>query len=81
MFDNTPTPTGLTVTDVNPRELSAVVDETVGTLTITLPLTGGVLSKSGKTLVIATTRGNIKPEGCEWSGRQVTIGVNAYVKR
>jgi len=37
-------------------------------------------SASGKTLVVATTRGNIQPHATV-NGKLVTIGVNAYVPR
>lgn len=37
-------------------------------------------SASGKTLVIATTRGNIKTELAH-QGKQVVIGLNAYIPR
>ena len=37
-------------------------------------------SASGKTLVVATTKGNV-PTTCEVDGKPVVIGLNAYVKR
>ena len=46
-------------------------------LTITLPVEARK-SASGKTLVIASTRGNIRT-GLEYKGEQVFLGVNAYV--
>lgn len=36
-------------------------------------------SKSGKSLVLASTSGNVKPQGLTYKGKQVTIGLNAYV--
>jgi hypothetical protein len=36
-------------------------------------------SKSGKNLVLASTHGNEKTT-TEYKGKQITIGVNAYVK-
>jgi hypothetical protein len=46
------------------------------TLTIELPVEP-VASKSGKSLVIASTRGN-QPTTVEFNGKPITIGVNAY---
>ena len=37
-------------------------------------------SASGKTLVVATTRGNMVTEA-KVDGKPVTVGVNAYIKR
>lgn len=37
-------------------------------------------SKSGKTLVIASTHGN-QATTCEVNGKAVVVGVNAYIKR
>jgi len=37
-------------------------------------------SASGKTLVVATTRGNIQTDA-KVNGKPVTIGVNAYIPR
>ena len=37
-------------------------------------------SASGKTLVVASTHGNIKTE-CEIDGKPVVIGINAYIKK
>jgi len=37
-------------------------------------------SASGKTLVVASSRGNKKTE-CEVNGKPVIIGLNAYIKR
>jgi hypothetical protein len=37
-------------------------------------------SASGKSLVIASTHGNVKT-GCIYEGKEVTIGLNAYVKQ
>jgi len=37
-------------------------------------------SSSGKTLVVASTRGNIVTD-VEIDGKPVTIGLNAYIKR
>jgi len=36
-------------------------------------------SKSGKTTVVASSNGN-KPTTCEYKGKPLVVGVNAYVK-
>lgn len=51
-----------------------------GNLVITLPLQTPTASASGKTLVVASTRGNVKTD-VVIDGKQVTIGVNAYIPR
>jgi hypothetical protein len=38
------------------------------------------ISKTGKSLVLASTHGNV-PTKCEYEGKLVVIGLNAYVKR
>ena len=55
------------------------VDKKAGTLTIVLPLQDARPSKSGKTMVIATTNGNVETDA-SYDGKSVTIGVNAYYK-
>jgi len=37
-------------------------------------------SASGKTLVVASTHGNVKTN-CQINGKDVTIGLNAYIHR
>ena len=50
-------------------------------LVIRLPLhRPPVLSSSGKSLVVASTRGNQKSEAVV-DGQRVTVGVNAYIPR
>lgn len=49
-----------------------------GALVITVPMQKPTLSASGKTLVIATTHGNV-PTTLVVDGKPVTIGVNAYI--
>ena len=39
-----------------------------------------VLSKSGKTMLVASSHGNQKTNA-EVDGKQITIGLNAYVNR
>lgn len=54
--------------------------EIVGTnLVITIPMQEPAPSASGKTLVVASTRGNMATTAIV-NGKPVTIGVNAYIK-
>lgn len=55
------------------------IDEKKKTLTIVLDLQEPERSASGKTMVIATTRGNQTTEA-RFQGRPITVGVNAYYK-
>ncbi len=50
-----------------------------GNLIVTLPISPHS-SKSGKTLVIASSGGNI-PTTCEYDEKVVIVGINAYVKK
>ena len=56
--------------------MKVTLNEKAGTLTVVLPLTPGP-SKSGKSLVIASTRGN-QTTTAVFNGKPVTLGVNAY---
>ena len=56
--------------------MKVTLNEKAGTLTVVLPLTPGP-SKSGKSLVIASTRGN-QTTPATFDGKPVTLGVNAY---
>jgi len=47
-------------------------------LIIDMPLEKPHPSRSGKTLTVASTYGNIKT-GVKVSGKEVTVGVNAYI--
>lgn len=49
-------------------------------LVIRIPLQAPAPSASGKTLIVASTRGNVKTTALV-DGKPVTVGVNAYVKR
>jgi len=52
-----------------------------GNLVITIPVNDPpVDSKSGKSRIIASTNGNIRP-GLQVDGEAVVIGLNAYVKK
>ena len=48
-------------------------------LVVTIPLNTPRPSSSGKTLVVATSGGNIVT-GALVNGKNVTIGLNAYIK-
>lgn len=52
-----------------------------GNLVITIPVANPPEpSKSGKTLLVATTGGNVKTAAlCQ--GKPITIGLNAYISR
>lgn len=49
-------------------------------MTIVIPMQPATPSKSGKTLVVATTNGNQKTAATV-DGKPVTIGLNAYIGR
>jgi len=50
-----------------------------GNLVITIPLQKPTPSATGKTLVVATTHGNMVTTATV-DGKPVTIGLNAYIK-
>ena len=50
-----------------------------GNLIVTIPMQTPTRSASGKTLVVASTRGNKTTEALV-DGKPVTIGLNAYIK-
>ena len=56
--------------------MKVTINEKAGTVTVVLPLTPGP-SKSGKSMVIASTRGN-QTSTAVFNGKPVTVGVNAY---
>lgn len=49
-------------------------------LVIRMPLQEPKPSSSGKTLIVATTSGNIQA-GVEIDGKPVYLGLNAYIKK
>lgn len=49
-------------------------------LVIRLPLETPKLSGSGKTMLVATTRGNVSTDAMV-HGKNITIGVNAYIPK
>ena len=57
----------------------ARIDEENKTLTLVLDLQEPTPSASGKTLVVATTHGNV-PTEVQIQGKPVTVGVNAYIR-
>jgi|TARA_R100000687_G_scaffold73816_1_gene64565 hypothetical protein len=56
--------------------MKVTINEKAGTMTVVLPLSPGP-SKSGKSIVIASTRGN-QTSTATFNGKPVTVGVNAY---
>jgi len=60
--------------------MKVTIDEKTKIMTITISLQTPELSKSGKTLVVASTHGN-KVVDAMVSGKPVTIGLNAYISR
>ena len=51
-----------------------------GKLIISIDMQEPTPSASGKTLVVATTHGNVTTE-CLVDGKNVVIGLNAYIKK
>lgn len=59
-------------------EIKATIND--GILTIQIPTQTPTPSASGKTLVIASTRGNITTTATV-DGKPVKLGVNAYIQK
>ena len=59
--------------------MKVTIDEKKKVMTIEIPLQEPTPSASGKTKVIATTRGNVDT-GATYAGQPVRIGINAYIK-
>ena len=57
-----------------------VVDEKAKTLTLVLDLEEPTPSASGKTLVVASTRGNARTDA-QVNGKTLVVGVNAYAAK
>lgn len=51
-----------------------------GNLVITIPMQEPTPSASGKTLVVATSSGN-RETTAKVNGKNITVGVNAYIKK
>jgi hypothetical protein len=61
------------------KDMSVQVED--GMLVIRLPINKPLKSSaSGKSKIVASTRGNKVFEDCEFEGTPVTVGVNAYIK-
>ena len=56
------------------------VDIKDNNMVITIPMGTPTPSASGKTLVVASTRGNVVTDAMI-DGKPVVVGVNAYIKR
>lgn len=61
------------------KAITVKVDEKAGVATITVPLGKAVASKSGKSMVVASTNGNV-PAGASYKGNELTLGLNLYYK-
>ena len=57
----------------------AKIDEQAKTITLVLDLQEPTPSSSGKTLVVASTHGNV-PTDVQVDGKSVIVGVNAYIR-
>jgi hypothetical protein len=66
--------------DINLRRIDTMKAEIKGgNLILTLPLSESPApSKSGKTLVVASTRGNQETQ-VQVKGKNIVVGVNAYI--
>ena len=60
-------------------ELSVTIDEKKKELVIRLPMGEPKPSRSGKTLVIASTHGN-RATKVLFEGKPIVVGANAYVR-
>lgn len=47
-------------------------------LVVRIPMQKGKPSKSGKTLVVATTHGNVETDA-KVNGKKIKLGLNAYI--
>mgnify|MGYP006915255736 CR=1 FL=1 len=64
-----------------PRPISsAKLDEHARALTLVLKLQEHTPNAGGKTLVVATTHGNV-PAGVKVNGQDVIVGLNAYIRK
>ena len=60
--------------------MKVTIDEQAKTLTIEVDIQTPAPSASGKTLVVASSRGNIQSEA-KIDGKPVIIGLNAYIRK
>jgi hypothetical protein len=58
--------------------MNVTIDKKAGTITVVMPITGPTASASGKSQVLASTRGN-KVSDAKFDGKLVTVGMNAYI--
>ena len=59
--------------------MTATIDPKTNELVLRLPLQKPTPSASGKTLVVASSRGNLTTTATV-DGKPVTVGVNAYIR-
>ena len=59
--------------------ISARIDDKANTITLVMKLEDPKASKSGKTMVLASTHGN-QPTGVNINGQAVIAGINVYVR-
>jgi len=62
------------------EELNNYLEERNGNLIISIDMQAPTPSASGKTLVVATTHGNVTTD-CVIDGKPVVVGLNAYIKK
>lgn len=70
----------LLVSQKVPIMLKATIDKKANTLTIVIEMQKPTLSASGKTKVVASTHGNVVLADCQYDGKPLTVGLNAYFK-
>lgn len=58
--------------------MQVTIDKKTNTITIVAPLQTPTPSATGKTMVVASSRGNVKTTATI-DGKPVTIGFNAYI--
>ena len=60
--------------------MQVTVDQKSKTLTIVIELTSPTPSASGKTLVVASSHGNLQT-AAQVDGKNVIVGLNAYIRK
>ena len=60
--------------------MKVTLNEAQTEITLTLPISPRP-SKSGKTVVVATSSGNKTFSDVQFDGKPITVGVNAYIPR
>lgn len=56
------------------------IDKTAKTITVVMPLEEATPSSSGKTMVVASTRGNLVSDAELAKGKPLIVGLNIYYK-